>query len=168
MTTKPVIQNTAMTSKITPLLEDIANYLEQLFHALENEFKALSDNDIQAIQAIAQEKVLLMEQLEDLNKERRLLLEEAGLNLATTGIDDLLNSSKITSSPHLKTLWNNISNLSKQCDKQNNINGIIIDNNKRHTENALSVLQGKQQTNELYSSKGQSIKMPKNQTLIRA
>lgn len=162
------MQNTAMTSKIIPLLEDIANYLEQLFRALENEYKALSDNDIQAIQAVAEEKVLLMEQLEDLNKERRALLEAAGLNLATTGADDFLNSSKITNSPKLKTLWSNISNLSKQCDKQNNINGIIIDNNKRHTENALSVLQGKQQTTELYSNKGQSIKMAKKQTLIRA
>ncbi len=157
-----------MTRNITPLLEDITNYLEQLFHALENEYQALSDNDTQAIESIAQEKTMLMEQLEDLNKERRTLLEAAGLNLNTSGVDDFLNSSTIPDKPKLKTLWGNISSLSKQCDKQNNINGIIIENNRRHTENALSVLQGKQQTAELYSSKGQSIKMAKNQTLTRA
>ncbi len=162
------MQNTALTRKFIPLLEDIANYLEQLFHALENEYQALSDNNLPAIEAIAQEKVLLMEQLEDLNKERRLLLEEAGLNLSATGIDNFFNSSTINNNPSLKTLWGSISTLSTQCEKQNNINGIIIDNNKRHTENALSILQGKQQTTELYSSKGQSIKMAKKQTLIRA
>ncbi len=168
MIAKPVSQNTVMTRNISPLLEDIANYLEQLFHALENEYRALSENDIQAIESIAQEKIILMEQLEDLNKERRALLEAAGLDLDANGIDDFLNSSTITDKPKLKTLWNDISNLSKQCEKQNNINGIIIENNKRHTENALSVLQGKQQTAELYSNKGQSIKMAKKQTLIRA
>ncbi|VAW97415.1 hypothetical protein MNBD_GAMMA23-920 [hydrothermal vent metagenome] len=157
-----------MTRNITPLLEDIANYLEQLFHALENEYTALSNNDLQAIESIAQEKTILMEQLEDLNKERHTLLEAAGLNLSENGIDDFLNSSTLADNPVLKTLWGNISSLSKQCEKQNNINGIIIENNKRHTENALSILQGKQQTTELYSSKGQSIKMAKNQTLIRA
>jgi len=162
------MQNTTLTRKFIPLLEDIANYLEQLFHALENEYQALSDNNLPAIETVAQEKVLLMEQLEDLNKERRLLLEEAELNLSATGIDNFFNSSTINNNPSLKTLWGSISTLSTQCEKQNNINGIIIDNNKRHTENALSVLQGKQQTTELYSSKGQSIKMTKNQTLIRA
>jgi len=164
------MQNTTIENKITPLLEDITNYLEQLFHVLETEYKALSDSDLTAIQTVAQEKVLLMEQLEDLNKDRRMLLESAGLNLAATGINDLFNSSTITNKPKLKTLWDSISTLSKKCEQQNNINGIIIDNNKRHTENALSVLQGQgnQQTTELYSNKGQSIKTSTKKTSIRA
>ncbi len=172
MTANPVSENTAMTRNFPPLLEDIKSYLEQLFHALENEYKALLENDIQVIESIAQEKIILMEHLEDLNKERRTLLEAAGLNLNISGVEDFLNNDTINDAivdkPKLKTLWAAVSTLSKQCEKQNNINGIVIENNKRHTENALNVLQGKQQSAELYSNKGQSIKMVKNQTLIRA
>ncbi len=159
---------TAITTKITPLLEETASYLEQLFQALLNENKALADDNIQAVQEIAQEKVLLMEQLEDLNKERRSLLETAGLDLSATGIDDFFSNNSITKSSGLSALWKTIATLSKQCEKQNNINGIVIENNKRRTESALSILQGKQQTTELYSNKGQSIKMSGKQTLIRA
>jgi len=157
-----------MVKKISPLLEDIRSYLEQLFNALESEYTALSDNDIQAIQSIAKEKVILMEQLEDLNKERRILLEEAGLNLSSNGIDDFFNSKTLPKNPKLQKLWSSISSLTKQCEKQNNINGIIIENNKRHTKDALSILQGKQKSTELYTNKGQTINTSTKKILIRA
>ena len=162
------MQNTVTSKNILPLLQEISNYLQQLLDALHNEHKALSENDLKAVQIISEEKILLMEHLEDLNKERRTLLEQAGLDITSTGIEDFLQNSKSPRAPLIKSLWEDISNLSSQCDKQNNINGIIIESNKRHTENALSILQGKQQNTELYSKKGESIKASHNQTLLRA
>lgn len=158
-----------ITSKtLLPLLQEITSYLQQLLLALKNEHKALSENNIETIQVIAAEKILLMEHLEDLNNERRTLLELAGLDITATGIGDFLQNTSSPRAPLMKTLWDEISKLSSECDKQNNINGIIIESNKRHTENALSILQGKQQNTELYSKNGQSIKASHNQTLIRA
>jgi len=161
--------NIAVTSKkVLPLLQEIVNYLQQLLLALDNEHKALVDKNIDSIQSIAEEKIVLMEHLEDLNKERRSLLDNAGLDITSTGVGDFLQNSKSPRAPQMKALWDEISNISKQCDKQNNINGIIIESNKRHTENALSILQGKPQNTELYSNKGESIKSSHQQTLIRA
>ena len=161
--------NNAVTSKkVLPLLQEIVNYLQQLLVALNNEHKALVDKDIASIQSISEEKIVLMEHLEDLNKERRNLLDNAGLDITSTGVGDFLQNSNSPRAPQMKALWDEISNISKQCDKQNNINGIIIESNKRHTENALSILQGKQQNTELYSKKGESIKPSHQQTLIRA
>ena len=161
--------NIAVTSKkVLPLLQEIVNYLQQLLLALDNEHKALVDKNIDSIQSIAEEKILLMEHLEDLDKERRSLLDNAGLEITSTGVGDFLQNSKSPRAPQMKALWDEISSISKQCDKQNNINGIIIESNKRHTENALSILQGKPQNTELYSNKGESIKSSHQQTLIRA
>jgi len=161
--------NTAVTSKkVLPLLQEIVNYLQQLLVALDNEHKALVDKNIDSIQTISEEKIVLMEHLEDLNKERRNLLDNAGLDITSTGVGDFLQNSNSPRAPQMKALWDEISNISKQCDKQNNINGIIIESNKRHTENALSILQGKSQNTELYSNKGESIKSSHQQTLIRA
>lgn len=161
--------NSAVTSKkVLPLLQEIVNYLQQLLVALNNEHKALVDKNIDSIQTISEEKIVLMEHLEDLNKERRNLLDNAGLDITSTGVGDFLQNSNSPRAPQMKALWDEISNISKQCDKQNNINGIIIESNKRHTENALSILQGKPQSTELYSNKGESIKSSHQQTLIRA
>lgn len=162
------MQNTVTSKTILPLLQEISSYLQQLLNALNNEHKALSENDLQSVQTIAEEKILLMEHLEDLNKERRTLLETAGLDITSTGIADFFQNSNSPRAPQMKALWEAISTLSSQCEKQNNINGIVIEANKRHTENALSILQGKQQKTELYSKKGASIKSSHNQTLLRA
>ena len=144
--------NNAVTSKkVLPLLQEIVNYLQQLLLALDNEHKALVDKNIDSIKSIAEEKIVLMEHLEDLNKERRSLLDNAGLDITSTGVGDFLQNSKSPRAPQMKALWDEVSNISKQCDKQNNINGIIIESNKRHTENALSILQGKPPNTELYS-----------------
>ena len=161
--------NNAVTSKkVLPLLQEIVNYLQQLLVALNKEHKALVDKNIDSIQSISEEKIVLMEHLEDLDKERRNLLDNAGLDITSTGVGDFIQNSNSPRAPQIKALWNEISNISKQCDKQNNINGIIIESNKRHTENALSILQGKPQNTELYSKNGESIKSSRQQTLIRA
>ena len=156
------------SNKLLPLLQEISSYLSQLLAALKNEHQALSENNMQAIESIANEKILLMEHLEDLNKERRLILEAAGLNLTATGIDDFFQNNNSPRAQQMNTAWKEISGLTTECEKQNNINGIIIESNKRHTETALSILQGKQQSSELYSKKGIAVKDSKNQTLIRA
>lgn len=162
------MQNTVTSSKILPILQEISSYLQQLILALNNEHTALSENNLEAVQTIAEEKILLMEHLEDLNKERRTVLEVAGLDITSTGIGDYFENTKSPRAPQMKALWSEISNLTSQCDKQNNINGIIIESNKRHTEKALSILQGKQQNTDLYSKKGETVKSPQNQTLLRA
>lgn len=156
------------SSKLIPLLNEISSYLNQLLNALVNEHDALSNNNLPKIESIAQEKIILMEHLEDLDKERRSLLKSSGFDLNSTDLDELFQNNSSPRAPLMKSAWEQISKLTRACDRQNNINGIIIENNKRHTENALSILQGRQQTTELYSNKGTSIKMPKNQTLIRA
>ncbi len=156
------------SQKMFSLLQEIASYLEQLQQALKNEYQALSDNNMPAIETIAREKTVLMDSLEDLDKERRNILSSAGLNLRATGIEDFLQNDNSGQAAELKTTWTKIADLTRQCEKQNNINGIIIENNKQHTENALSILQGKQQGTELYSRQGKSIKTAAKQTVIRA
>lgn len=156
------------SNKLLPLLHEISSYLNQLLNALISEREALSENNIQSIESIAKEKIILMQQLEDLDKERRNLLEQAGIDLSANSIKDIFNNNSSPRAPLIRNIWEQISKLTRDCEQQNNINGIIIEKNKQHTENALSILQGKQQGTELYSNKGTSIKMPKNQTLIRA
>lgn len=156
------------SQKMFSLLKEITSYLEQLQQALINEHQALTDNNMQAIELVARDKTILMETLEDLDKERRKILSAAGLNLKATGIEDFLQQNNAGQTTELKAIWLKIAELTRQCEKQNNINGIIIENNKQHTENALSILQGKQQNTELYSRQGKSIKASGKQTVIRA
>ena len=156
------------SKKLIPLLNEISSYLNQLLNALLNEYDALSTNNIKLIENIAKEKIILMEQLEDLDKEKKILLEKSGLDISSSSIEEFISKSSSPRAPIMKNIWEKISTLTKECEKQNNINGIVIESNKKHTENALSILQGKQQDTELYSEKGTSIKTSNPQTMVRA
>ncbi len=156
------------SNKLLPLFQEISSYLKQLLNALNLEHKALAENNFQSVEDIAKDKIVLMEHLEDLNKERLVLLDAAGFDSESKDIEAFLKHNRSPRAPLIQSSWKEISNLSNQCEKQNNINGIVIENNRQHTENALSILQGKQQNTEFYSKKGAPIKSSKNQTLIRA
>lgn len=156
------------SGKLLPLFQEITSYLKQLLNALNSEHQALSKNNFQSIDIIAKEKIVLMEQLEDLNKERLDLLNAAGFDASTESVEEFLKKTNSPRTPLVQSSWKEISNLTDKCEKQNDINGIVIENNRQHTENALSILQGKQQSTELYTNKGAPIKTTKTPTLIRA
>lgn len=153
---------------LTPVLQEIAAYLQQLKTALTQEYQALTATITADLQQIAREKVILMDHLEDLNKERRDILSQAGLNLETTGISQYLGHIKKSTASQIAGLWQSIATLTRECEKQNSINGIIIESNQHHARTALAILKGQSLDTELYSDKGISISFQKGKTSIRA
>jgi len=157
-----------ISDKLSPLLEEITSYLNQLLEALHSEYQILTSNNLDLINEVSQNKILLMEHLEDLNKERLSILKTAGIESDSRSMESFFDNHPEQQIALLKKTWHQISKLTTDCEKQNNLNGMIIESNKRHTENALSVLQGKQQGTELYTKKGSTIKSQNKQTLVRA
>jgi len=143
---------------LKPVLLDIVSYLEELRQILIAEYEALSNDDLDALLATAQTKHQLTDMLEQLEQERLTLLKHAGLDLQQTGLMAYFNQHAQTSgNDDLAQLWQRIRTATRDCERLNQINGIIIEKQKRRTESTLALLKGQPTQTELYSSQGESV-----------
>lgn len=153
------------SATLLPILKDIAAHLTALQETLQTEYRALSDNDRQGIEQAARDKSRLTALLDDLEQERVSLLREAGLDLDRSGVMAYLSRHQQREANPVATLWQEIEQLSRECEQQNRINGIIIEHNRKRTETALNILQGQTGTTELYSSSGNTVSSSSRQSI---
>ena len=130
---------------------DITHSLDRL---LDQEFAALSGNNLQDIEAILAAKQQLMERLEQLSRE--LLASTSQYSLGTKGdVAVFLRHLDPHETWGLDSLWQRIYELLSQCHQKNSTNGKIISLNHRHIQQALEILRGEGQNPQAcYSSTG--------------
>lgn len=150
------------------LLRDIAEHLTQLGQTLENEYTALAENDLDRIVQAAHDKNRLFEFLEDLEKERHALLLSAGLDFDSSGIMAYLQRDTSQTKHEAAAIWQQIGALTQQCRKQNQINGIILEKNRRRTEKALAILKGQTPQTTTYTASGETCHTQSRHTLAKA
>ena len=150
------------------LLRDIAEHLTQLEQTLENENAALLDNDLDRILHAATDKNRLFEFLEDLEKERHTLLLAAGLDFDSSGIMAYLQREPSPVNDETAAIWQQIETLTRQCRKQNQINGIILEKNRRRTEKALAILKGQSSQVATYTASGEACRSQSRHSLAKA
>ncbi len=150
---------------LLPILKDIAAHLTALQETLQAEYQALSDNDRPGIEQAARDKSRLTASLDDLEQERATLLREAGLDLDRSGVMAYLGRQQNNSTDPVARIWQDIEQLSRDCEQQNRINGIIIEHNRKRTETALNILQGQTGNAELYSASGSTVSASNRQSI---
>lgn len=153
---------------LPPLLRDIAEHLLQLSQTLENENAALIDNDLDRIVQATNDKNRLFEILEDLEKERHELLLAAGLDLDSSGIMAYLQREPSRANNKTTAIWQQIETLTRQCRKQNQVNGIILEKNRRRTEKALAILKGQRSQVGTYTASGETCHSQSRHSLAKA
>jgi len=156
------------TADLSLLLHDIAEHLAQLVQTLETENAALADNDLDGIVQAANDKNRLFEFLEDLEKERHALLLAAGLDFDSNGIMTYLERNRSRTKNETATTWQQIESLTRQCRKQNQINGIILEKNRRRTEKALAILKGQTPQPTTYTANGETCHNQSRNSLAKA
>ena len=150
---------------LLPVLKDIAAHLEALLEVLRLEYQALSENHREGIEQAARDKNRLTGLLEDLEKERVTVLRGAGLDLDRSGVMAYLSRHDRPLQDPVSRLWQQIEELSQSCEQQNRTNGIVIEHNRRHTETALTILQGQTAETELYSASGNTVSSSARQSI---
>jgi len=150
------------------LLQDIAGHLTQLVQTLEKEYTALTSNDLDNIVQTTNDKNRLFEFLEDLEKERHALLLAAGLDFDTNGIMAYLKRDTSQTKNKTAIIWQQIEDLTRQCRKQNQLNGIILEKNRRRTEKALAILKGQSPQVGTYTASGETCNNQFRHSLAKA
>ena len=151
------------------LFRDMYEALAELSIVLDKEYQALAEQDFEKIQQAIVDKEQLSVKIEALEQNRTELQQENGYQPNAQATHQFLTDISENGDDNLLTLWEMITDLAEKCQEQNQINGIIVDNNKRQIAQALSILQsGFTEQTELYGADGSSVCSQQNTTIAKA
>jgi flagella synthesis protein FlgN len=128
---------------------DMRLALDLLTQALEAEHEALGKGDIEALDRAGARKQVLMQQLEQLDAERRLLLR---------------TQARPTPDP----AWFAIEQSLRHCHQLNQRNGGIVSQRLHWVRQALALLTGADGSNGLYDRSGELHASPRSRPLAAA
>ena len=135
-------------------LNELSHKLGVLAQTLQQEQIALSQNAFTAIETLAQDKETLSTEIEQLERQRHALCKQLNINCEFASIKTFLSAISTTLVARLEQQWDKIISLGKQCADQNQVNGILVAHQQRHTQQALAILRGITGSSEVYSATG--------------
>lgn len=155
------MQHSLHTLSLDTILAFTQEKMQQLLHVLKNETLILEKNNIEELENITLEKTTLTEQIEK-NEQQRI-------HFLTSNSLDPNEPTQWLENNKLITLWAEIKTLSEQAQKQNQINGIIINGNRRRVQTQIEIFSTSAPAAELiYSASGENIKQRNSNTLAHA
>ena len=151
------------------LLQREVNQVQNLMHALEQEYTALTGEDTRLLEEIVQKKQQTIQELEQTGRQRDALLAANG----STAAEQLESASRqATGSRELDALWNELSLLAEKCQEMNRVNGSIVELASRQSRHALDILHGISPAGassaELYDQTGYKTFSAKSHSLTKA
>ena len=153
--------HTTQPLSLESILTTTQNKMQQLLKVLKNETSVLEKNNFEEFEGITQEKITLTEQIEKNEQLRIQFLTTKSLN--PNEPTQWLKNNKLNS------LWSEIKKLSEQAQKQNQINGLVINGNRRRVQTQIEILSASPPAAELvYSASGENIKQRNSNTLAHA
>ncbi|MFK5913952.1 MAG: flagellar protein FlgN [Woeseiaceae bacterium] len=152
--------STSLPSLIN-ILSSTQDKVTQLLKLLLLETKMLEKNDIEALETITLKKVDITEQLEKSDQQRIAFLTSYSLNPD--------NPQQWLKTNEQKKIWQEIKTLSIKAQKQNQINGQVINGSRNRIQSQIQILNALPPSPELtYSAKGANIQQHTSNTLARA
>ena len=144
-----------MLQRINPrfleILQGELAMLARLEVVLGLEMSALERRDIDALTENTKEKQDLISSIEKLGRERRALLQGAGVATDKEAVQALVEAE-----PALRGQWSELESVLLRCQQQNQINGILLEKGKQQTRRLLGILlgEGNRKETELYDARG--------------
>lgn len=127
-----MMQYSRPSLSLETILTSTQDNMQQLLHVLKNETLTLEKNNIEELKSITLEKIILTEQIETNEQQRIHYLTTKSLN-PNEPVQWLQNNKLIS-------VWAEIKKLSEQAQKQNQINGLIINGNRRRIQTQIEIL----------------------------
>ena len=153
--------HSSQSLSLESILKTSLEKMQQLHEILLKETSALKENNIEELEAVTQKKITLTQQIEENERQRIHFLTIRALNPAKPS--DWLSNNK------LNAFWSKIKNVSEQAQKQNQINGVVINGNRHRAQTQIEILSASPPAAELvYSASGKNIKQKNSNTIARA
>jgi len=143
-------------SALGDLLQQELEAAVRLRVVLTTEHEAIARRDTDTLEQAVAEKQALLTQLEQSHKQRLALLSASGLDADPDGFATLL-ARCAGSGYDWSSRWEELKENLIACQRQNQVNGAVLENSRRTTHRALSILLGGQTDSpELYNQTGKA------------
>lgn len=153
-----MMQHSTQSLSLENILLISQDKMQQLLQTLKKETSILERNILEELESITQEKITLTEQIEKNEQQRIHFLTIRSLN--PNEPKQWLQNNKLIST------WEKIKTLSEQAQKQNQINGLIINGNRNRVQTEIEIFTTSSPAAELvYSASGKNIKQHDSNTL---
>ncbi len=153
-----MMQHSTQSLSLENILIITQDKMQQLLQVLKNETLVLEKDNIEELEKITQEKIILTEQIEKNEQQRIHFLTIRSLN--PNEPKQWLQDNKLIS------IWSKIKELSEQAQKQNQINGLVINGSRRRVQTKIEILSTSAPAVELtYSASGENINQRTSNTL---
>ncbi|MBQ0724269.1 MAG: flagellar protein FlgN [Cycloclasticus sp.] len=151
--------NTQSIEQLMSLLQTLNALSSQLNDLLKQEKISLEIPDSDNLLALSTVKKRLVSELEKNTKTTHVFLKKINVTRGLYQLNDFISQLKLTDTKRLMTdLWSEVQRFSIDNKKQNEVNGSIIELNRRYTQRSLAVLRGQLGvTSTTYGSNGQSM-----------
>jgi flagella synthesis protein FlgN len=133
----------------------------QLIALLEREQTHLVKADIDAIEAILEEKSLLLQRLNLAAKARYQLLQANGFSPNEAGMSEWVEKQ---AKKDITTAWVSFQKSLEQAKELNRLNGTLISKHFNRNQELLNYLQGNNGSNSVYGPDGQAKATPSTRT----
>jgi len=156
------------TQYIAEYLEQATKQAQQLMQLLNDERSVISSNDGDALEKITANKEKLAKEIQADTQVCTQYLQQAGFSADKNGLIEYFKSCTDSHSKQLKTVWQKLQALLKECQEENRINGRLLGSSQRRIKQALSILQGKSVSEELYGRGGETVNESMGNSLTHA
>ncbi len=154
--------------ELAAVLQREINQLQNLMHALEQEYAALSEQQTETLEQVVSKKHENIRALEHLGEQREALLA----SMKTITQEQLSKAVGGDSDFWLAGLWNELVLLAAKCQDMNRVNGSIVELVSRQSRHALDILRGispdPEARPELYDQSGYKTLSPQSHSLTKA
>jgi flagella synthesis protein FlgN len=135
----------------------------RLLDLLKTEQSHLIDANIDALNAVTEEKNLVVTTMSDLAARRYAALAATGFDAKETGMQDWL---KTASDEGVVALWSGMIATAQAAKEINRTNGLLINKHMVHSQNALNILRGQTGSNNFYGPDGQTKNSVNSRNLV--
>ena len=146
---------TAGLENIATLLKLEHSLCQQLHQALVAEYDALKQRDHESFDEIVLKKQEYASKLDDNEKALFDVLASEGFGHSQEGLQAFMDSLTDKPDPHdIKTIWSELHPVLQECQKQNQVNGRILNLSLINVQQAVNLLKGQSGNSGMYNNSG--------------
>jgi len=149
-------EETQPHTELHALIDQGVELLLALEKLLLEERRALEQRELEAITQCTEDKSTLLEQIDANFRARHQWLTAQGIDPSATGWQSFLQQQPASIAELLGHSWQTLADTLQRVQKSSLINQQLVRRSQENTGRLLSILQGKNQRSQLYSSSGQS------------
>ena len=134
------------------LLNETLTQTQGLRRQLDDEAAALAANDVETLESAVTAKNASVGKLEQLEQQRQRLLETAGFSGNRYGANACIEWCD--ENDKLAQLWRQLLDEVQTCQRQNSVNGTLVQFSRRNVQQLLDILRGQLPSGRLYDPSG--------------